>query len=257
MLIFAICISLIAQATDLNYDELVSNVKETLDGCLTDVDDVGNYVKEVYALDGLRRRATNVKLGACKKILEAVDTYRVKHNRKVMIQQFTEWPGNALLNVLLKRVNKRMGEVLYIASRDGDDFSRFHKACDGQGPTILVVLSTTGAVFGGYTDVSWGSSRGFKPSSSSFLFKIHPTVEHYDIISGREGLAVYHDSNRLMFGYGGQLQIYSECLSNSKSSVDSDVYNKVYNTPDNNPYVLNNGQKFFKVIDYIVVKAIN
>jgi len=255
MLLFVVCFSVITQATDLNYNELVSNVKDTLDQCSTIVDDVGNYVEEVHELDVLRRRATtDAKLGACKEILEAVDEYRVEHNRQLLIQSFTEWPGNAILNVLLRPVNKRMGKVLYRASTNGDDISRFHRECDNKGPTIIIVQSTTGAVFGGYTDVSWASSGGFKRSSTSFLFRIHPSVEKYDIISGKEHMAVMHRATDLMFGAGGQLVIYSGSLHNSKSFVNG-VWS--YNTPSGDPYVLNNGQKHFKVLDYFVVEAKN
>jgi len=252
MLLFAVCLFFITQASDLDYDDLVSNVEDTLAECSDIVDNVGNYVEQVHALDGLRRRATNVKLGACKKIQEAVDKYRVKHNRQVMIQSFTKWPGNTALNVLLNRVGRKMGNILYIASRDGDDISLFHKACDNQGPTLVVVQSTIGAIFGGYTDVSWQNSGGFKRSSSSFLFRIYPTVEFYGMREGEESYAVMHRADTLMFGAGGQLYIASKCLNNFKSFVGG--YN-TYNTPGDRS-LLNNGQKYFKVLDYFVVKAI-
>jgi len=253
-MLLAVCLFLITQASDLDYDDLVSNVEDTLAECSAIVDNVGNYVEQVYALDGLRRRATNVKLGACKKIREAVDKYRVKHNRQVMIQSLTKWPGNTALNILLKRVRKKMGDILYIASRDGDDISRFHKTCDNQGPTLVVVQSTIGAIFGGYTDVSWQNSGGFKRSFSSFLFRIYPTVEVYGIRDGEERHAVMHRANCLMFGAGGQLYIVSKSLHNSKSFVG--IGYNTYNTPGGRS-LLNNGQVYFKVLDYFVVKAID
>jgi len=252
MLLLAVCLYVITKARVINYDNLISDVKYTLDECLNIVDYAGEYVEDVRSLD-VRRRATDVKLRACFSILGAVDTHRVKHNREVLIQSFTEWPGNILLNLLLKPAFKRMGEVLYIASRDGDGAGVFHTKCDNKGPTIVVVQSTTGAIFGGYTDVAWSTTARNWKSTKSFLFRLHPSVEKYDVKSGRAGSSVYHNGNHgPTFGNGFDLYISDNSLHNSKSSV----YGHTYNTPANKLHVLNDGHRFFKVRDYFVVTAI-
>jgi len=253
MLLLAVCLYVITKARVINYDNLISDVKYTLDECLNIVDYAGEYVEDVRSLD-VRRRATDVKLRACFSILGAVDTHRVKHNREVLIQSFTEWPGNILLNLLLKPVSKRMGEVLYIASRDGDGAGVFHTKCDNKGPTIVVVQSTTGAIFGGYTDVAWTRSVKWGASTTSFLFRLHPSVEKYDVKSGLRQYSVALGKYKYgpIFGHGYDLQISDNSLHNSKSYVNGHTYN----TPANKPYVLNDGHKFFKVRDYFVVRAI-
>jgi len=254
MLLLAVCLYVITKARVINYDNLISDVKYTLDECLNIVDYAGEYVEDVRSLD-VRRRATDVKLRACFSILGAVDTHRVKHNREVLIQSFTEWPGNILLNLLLKPVSKRMGEVLYIASRDGDGAGVFHTKCDNKGPTIVVVQSTTGAIFGGYTDVAWTRSVKWGASTTSFLFRLHPSVEKYDVKSGRGQYSVRHDGNYgPIFGNRPDLYISDNSLHNSKSYVYSNGY--TYDTPANKPHVLNDGHRFFKVRDYFVVTAI-
>ena len=45
--------------------------------------------------------------------------------------------------------------LLYRASRDGLATSTFHRLCDNQGPTITVIRSSKGFVFGGYTTATW------------------------------------------------------------------------------------------------------
>jgi hypothetical protein len=51
-------------------------------------------------------------------------------------------------------------KLLFDSSRDGHTAVAFHAACDGQGPT-LVVLSEHGWVYGGYVHTSWSSANGF------------------------------------------------------------------------------------------------
>jgi len=243
----------VTKARVINYDNLISDVKYTLNECINIVDYTGKYNEDVRSLDDFRRRAADVKLRACFSILGAVDTHRVKHNREVLIQSFTEWPGNALINMLLKPVSKRMGEVLYIASRDGDDASVFHRKCDSKGPTIVVVQSRTGAIFGGYTDVNWTSSNEWGASTTSFLFRLHPSVEKYESKSGHGGYSTCsYRNDGPVFGGGHDLFISNNSLHNSKSLVG----HHTYNTPANEPYVLNDGHRYFKVRDYFVVKVI-
>ena len=62
--------------------------------------------------------------------------------------------------------------LLYRASRDGWRVQNFHFFCDGKGPTLTVVRTGNGCVFGGYTDIAWNSSGRNTTSSNAFLFSI-------------------------------------------------------------------------------------
>ena len=44
------------------------------------------------------------------------------------------------------------------AETDGSAASTFHSNCDGKGPTVTIIKSGS-YIFGGYTDVSWHSSK--------------------------------------------------------------------------------------------------
>lgn len=261
MLLFAVCLFLISKAFSFlqssadTYDGLVADVEKTLDECSVLADDVGNHVDATPSQDDVRRAEQNnshadVLFGACASIIEAVDTYRINHNRHLLMN-LLDWPGNAALDALLGSVNKRMGELLYVASRDGDDASQFHAACDGKGATLVVVQSMNGAVFGGYTNVAWATGGVYKSSSDSFLFRLRPSFKEYDII-GNNGDAVYHGADYgPTFGAGHDLCIMTNALSNYDSYTNAHTYEK---TKD---YELNDGKKHFKVLDYFVVKAIS
>ncbi len=63
--------------------------------------------------------------------------------------------------------------LLYRSSRDGIMF--FHSKCDNKGPTIVVIQTSDGGVFGGYTNESWKSVTGqptFAAADRAFLFAL-------------------------------------------------------------------------------------
>jgi hypothetical protein len=63
-------------------------------------------------------------------------------------------------------------ELLYRASRDGWRATDFHSKCDKKAPTVTVIKSTGGYVFGGYTGNVWVSFGQYLPSSDAFLFAL-------------------------------------------------------------------------------------
>jgi len=55
--------------------------------------------------------------------------------------------------------------LLYRGSRDGIDASTFHKKCDSSEETLTVAKSTSGHIFGRFSDQSWQGSYSYKASS--------------------------------------------------------------------------------------------
>ena len=49
----------------------------------------------------------------------------------------------------------RKWKLLYRASEHGYTASSFHSFCNDQGPTLIVIKSSEGWIFGGYTTQSW------------------------------------------------------------------------------------------------------
>jgi hypothetical protein len=75
--------------------------------------------------------------------------------------------------------------LLWRGSRDGFKAKDFHDRCDGHSNTLVLILDTTGNIFGGFTPLSWESriwngKQGLEnnvpkadPSLSSFIFTLH------------------------------------------------------------------------------------
>jgi hypothetical protein len=67
--------------------------------------------------------------------------------------------------------------LLYRGSRDGFRSSDFHGKCDGQRNTVTVILTTKGAIAGGFTPLAWDSQSSTgeyraDDSGQSFLFTL-------------------------------------------------------------------------------------
>ena len=105
-------------------------------------------------------------------------------------------------------------KMLYQASRDGWSTSEFHSKCDNQGPTLTVVRTSEGYVFGGFTDKPWSnrSNVSFVSSNEAFLFGLHCYGESnpikMEMKSDRSTYAMYcHSNNGPAFGSGHDLRI--------------------------------------------------
>ena len=65
--------------------------------------------------------------------------------------------------------------LLWKATQDKITPNTFHTKCNNKGPTLTIITSDTGHVFGGYTSVNWNSSSDFvqDPSLKSFLLTLN------------------------------------------------------------------------------------
>ena len=63
-------------------------------------------------------------------------------------------------------------KLIYRSSRDGWSAGNFHKKCDNQESTIVVIKSEFGNIFGGYTSATWDKYGKWKSDENSFLFSI-------------------------------------------------------------------------------------
>jgi len=152
------------------------------------------------------------------------------------------------LNQELKLVRQKMGEVLYEAAQDGDSSSNFYTLCGSQGANVVIIMTSTGNVFGGYSSNSWNSASGsYYSSSTAFLFRLRPSIKRFNILTN--SYSVYrHSSYGPRFG-NQDIHLYSGALTRR----DNYVYNQYY---DGRNFDINNGVRYFKVQDYAVVKTI-
>jgi hypothetical protein len=113
-------------------------------------------------------------------------------------------------------------ELLYRGTRDGFQSSDFHRLCNGHSPTLTVILSTDGSIFGGYTPVVWNSRDAWVEDSSlkSFLFTIknpHNVPPHIFPQQQQAHAILDYSSYGPTFGYGADLYVCDKCQSSNSS----------------------------------------
>jgi hypothetical protein len=72
----------------------------------------------------------------------------------------------------------------------------FHTFCDMESVTITVIKSTTGWIFGGFSDAPWQTMGGNSFSSTSFMFTFTNSFGiplRLDIVGGNLVNAVFYD----------------------------------------------------------------
>ena len=66
-----------------------------------------------------------------------------------------------LMKWIQEKIKKEIisSEMIFRISRDGDKSEDFHKFCDNQGPTLVIIKTTNNKIFGGFTPLNWKSSE--------------------------------------------------------------------------------------------------
>ncbi len=72
--------------------------------------------------------------------------------------------------------------LLYKASRDGSSDATFHETCNFKGPTLTVLYTTTGYVYGLYTVQGFTSDGTWQYDHCCFLFRFREDNVHNPLI---------------------------------------------------------------------------
>jgi len=84
-----------------------------------------------------------------------------------------------LIEWLPKKERQYSWQLLFQASKAQFSAYTFHQKCDSKkGPTVVVVKTNTGHVFGGYTTIPWTSTGGYRVDAKAFIFKLREPKMH-------------------------------------------------------------------------------
>jgi hypothetical protein len=156
---------------------------------------------------------------------------------------------NFISSAIEKVLNKKgyIHKLLYRASRDGDSSQTFHNKCDGIPNTVIIIETTKGKKFGGFTSQIWDKKGDFKRDENCFLFNLNKKEIYY---IKNSDIAILCSKNKgPNFGSGSDICIEDNCRRNNNNfTFQSSFYYKEQN------YALN-GEKFFTVKDYDVYQV--
>jgi hypothetical protein len=123
---------------------------------------------------------------------------------------------------ILSDIRGKSFTLLYRGSRDGFRGSNFHAKCDGHAPTVTVIESTKGFIFGGFTPIAWDSSGSSKADSSreSFLFTLknpRGSEAHKFGMAGSESAIYCNASYGPRFGSNCDISVHDACNINTNN----------------------------------------
>ena len=91
--------------------------------------------------------------------------------------------------------------LVYRGTRDGWTADNIHQRIDAQGPTVTLVKTNKGKIFGGFTTASWDKSSGYKSDTESFVFSVDLSAK-YPVDKNQTQKAICcHSSYGPNFGY--------------------------------------------------------
>lgn len=153
-------------------------------------------------------------------------------------------------NLICDWINKEKSfkfKLLYKGTEDGDTYEIFHNKCDNKGPTISIIKSTDGQVFGGYTSKSWDKNqKTHVPDPLSFLFNINNKKKY--CVSNNRGIM----ASSFICDFGGnnfhELWIKNYYLAEISYCDNGEGYNF-------KNYELSGGKSSFKVQELEVYRV--
>ena len=80
---------------------------------------------------------------------------------------------------------------LYRGSENEFSAAAFHRLCEDQGPTVVLVKSTSGRMAAGYSCVSWNNSQNLSPNPRGFLCAIDTSDNSLHIFKGDRDCKIY------------------------------------------------------------------
>ena len=114
----------------------------------------------------------------------------------------------------------RRFSLLFRASDHKYSAAKFHEHCDYKGPTISIIKSNFGNIFGGYTSKSWTSENRQKRDENAFLFLVAsddqklrnkcPLLLELNKKYVRRAILA-HSAFGPTFGAGSDIVIYDNC----------------------------------------------
>ena len=118
-------------------------------------------------------------------------------------------------------------KLLYRGSRDGFEAASFHGKCDGLGPTLTIIKTTSGHILGGYSNIPWKSGSGeWGEANKAYLFLISGTgVSSPQKMklkgSNSSRAAIYYSSHYgPTFGEGHDLNVLGYDVTNSTTKIN-------------------------------------
>ena len=130
-------------------------------------------------------------------------------------------------------------DLLYKASIDGDKAESFHNKCDIANSSLVLIKTSDGKRFGGYTTCNWKGNSIEKKDEFAFVFSLDK-MKIYDIIPGENAIGCYPKYGPVFLGC--QIRVYDECFKNGGTTFEKGLN---YNTEED--FELSGGKQKYNI----------
>ena len=196
---------------------------------------ISQMMEEKSYTESIIRKQQNTSSGE-KQTLTIQDT-RLEIIKGDIIQTTTEL--EFLTRKICQNHNKITLNLLYKATIDSDKASVFHNKCDSAENSLVLIKSTNGKRFGGFTTCSWEGNSIEKKDDNAFVFSLDK-MKIYDIIQGEDAIGCYPKYGPVFLGC--QIRIYDEFFTKGGTTFEKGAN---YDTEED--FELTGGLKNFQI----------
>jgi hypothetical protein len=116
-------------------------------------------------------------------------------------------------------------ELIFDTKTDGDSIGDFKKKCFGQFPTLLIIRTDMGFMFGGYATTAW-KENGPITDYNSFVFSFNPDKK-YNVIMPRFALFGCNEKEKVLFQFGSVcFRIEDNCTKSGNNVIRGSGYER-------------------------------
>ena len=128
--------------------------------------------------------------------------------------------------------------LLYKASQDKDNSLDFHKKCDSNQTTLVLVETKNGIRFGGFTKRTWRGKGNEKFDNDAFIFSLNKR-RIYNVIKGKNAIGCYPNCGP---AFCGAFKIFDNAFTKGGCSFANGLNYEI-----NQDFELTNGEEKFEV----------
>ena len=182
--------------------------KERIDDLYSIIDNMKSYYnKKIDELTNINQQQNNKinelndKIENLKEIINEIkdskNQPKIENEKTIFNDSLILNKNNDYISNLNKWINQREGQfktqLLFRKSINGNSFDDFHRLCDNQGKTLVLIQTLNNLIIGGYTSKDWDTSEKWYKDDKSFLFsltkgRIFPIKKNCVAIYGRKDL---------------------------------------------------------------------
>ena len=204
-----------------------------------DIKEIKEWKKNIerYFNNKTKEKEIALKIGIKSLIIENIEDLNFLKDRLIIISQ----------NLKQKNI---VFNLLYRATRDGDNFNDFHLRVDNKNSTLTIIKTNLGFKFGVYLDRPIKQLGYSVKDDKSFIFSLDLKKIYNSNKNGQYNLNDINSSNGTLLNINYQpILISINCLSNNKSYTTTSLdANNSYSNFEKD-YELNNNEKYFTVAE--------